>query len=91
MAIQQRKAYQDFIDFLMSMPAPGQVVKYRISQEEDERISEILHANQNRRLSDAENTELDDYQEIGHLIQWTKIRALQRLQAGQHEEAPIAT
>lgn len=88
MAIQQRKAYQDFIDFLMTIPTPKQVIKYKLSQEDDARVSDLLHANQNRRLTDAENDELDDYQALGRIVEQAKIQALEKLQAEKHE--PLA-
>ncbi len=86
MAGQQHKAYQDFVDFLMSVPTPMEVVKYHISEEDDKRISDLLRANQNRRLTDAENAELDDYQAIGRMIEQAKIQALEKLQATKREQ-----
>ena len=43
------------------------------------RVSELLSANRERRLTDAEVNELDDYERLEHMIRRAKMRAFERL------------
>jgi hypothetical protein len=85
MAIHNLKAYEEFIDFITSAPSPEQIADYYMSSEAQARISELLEANQNRRLTDEESTELDDYQEVGRIIRPTKILAHAKLAKGKEQ------
>ncbi|MHB8628481.1 MAG: hypothetical protein ACYDBJ_19945 [Aggregatilineales bacterium] len=84
MAIQNLKVYEEFVDFITSAPSPDQIAEYYMSSESQARVSELLEANQNRRLTDAESAELDDYQEVGRIIRRTKILAHAKLAKGKH-------
>ena len=42
------------------------------------RVNELLTANKNRRLTDAEAAELDDYERLEYMIRRAKIRALEK-------------
>jgi hypothetical protein len=50
------------------------------------RINELLDANRNRRLTDVEEAELDEYERLEHMIRRAKIRAFERLH--QHKSQP---
>ncbi|MCC7450455.1 MAG: hypothetical protein IT324_23755 [Anaerolineae bacterium] len=52
------------------------------------RISELLSANRNRRLTDAEYAELDEYERLEHAIRRAKIRAFERLEQQKHDLHP---
>jgi hypothetical protein len=86
MAIQNLKAYDEFIDFITSTPTLEQIADYYMSPESRERISELLFSNQNRRLNDAEMGELDDYEELGRIIRQIKISAHVKLAEQRRQE-----
>ncbi len=75
MAIHDLKAYEDFVQFTASAPMLEQIAAYYLPDDAQTRMSDLLEANQNRRLTDAEIQELDDYQELGRLVRRIKIAA----------------
>jgi hypothetical protein len=80
MAIGQAIAYDQFIEFMASLPSYDEIVAYTMSPEAQARIRELLDANHNRRLTDAENIELDEYERLGRLIRRAKIRAYEKME-----------
>jgi len=81
MALQKLKAYDEFVEFITAAPSIQEIAAYFMSEEAQSRISELLDANQSRRLTDAESAELDDYQELGRIVRRMKIKAHTRLAA----------
>jgi hypothetical protein len=80
MAIKQNHAYDEFIDFITSLPALEEIVNYTMSSATQVRVNELPTANKNRRLTDGEAAELDDYERLEHMIRRAKIRALEKLE-----------
>jgi len=89
MAIHNLKAYADFIDFIISEPTTEQIANYYLPADDQTRVGELLQANQDRRLTDAENAELDDYQALGRLIRRMKIAAHAKLINQKQEPAAL--
>jgi hypothetical protein len=79
MAIKQISAYDEFVDFITTLPALEAIVNYIMSPTAQARVNELLAANRNRRLTDAEAAELDDYERLEHMIRRAKIRAFEKL------------
>lgn len=80
MAIKQSHAYDEFIDFITSLPALEEIVNYTMSPATQARVNELLSTNKSRRLTDSEAAELDDYERLEHMIRRAKIRALEKLE-----------
>jgi hypothetical protein len=80
MAIRQTTAYDQFVEFMASLPSLQEIADYTMSVEAQARIRELLNANSNRRLTDAENAELDEYEQLGRLIRRAKIRAFEKME-----------
>ncbi len=80
MAIRQAASYDQFIEFMASLPSLDEIVAYSMSPEAQARIRELLDANHNRRLTDSENIELDEYERLGRLIRRAKIRAFEKME-----------
>jgi hypothetical protein len=74
-------AYDEFIEFITSLPTLEEITQYTVSTAAQERIRELLDANRNRRLSDAEDAELDEYARLDHIVRKAKIRAYEKLDA----------
>lgn len=71
--------YDEFAEFITSEPTLEQIVQFQVSEMAQSRISELLAANRNRRLTDSEEIELNEYQRLEHIVRRAKIRALQKL------------
>lgn len=80
MAVRQISAYDEFVDFITSLPSLEEISNYTISQTAQARVNDLLEANRNRRLTDAEAIELDDYERLEHMIRRAKIRAFERIE-----------
>jgi hypothetical protein len=79
MAIKPDSAYDDFVEFITSLPPLEDIAHYSMSPTTQARISELLSANRNRRLTDAEVAELDEYERLEHMIRRAKIHAFEKL------------
>ena len=79
MAITQVNAYDEFIEFITSSPTLEQIANFTISEAAQQRIRELRDANRNRRLTDTEDAELDEYIRLDHIVRKAKIRAYQKL------------
>ncbi|HVO43972.1 MAG TPA: hypothetical protein VMT34_15185 [Aggregatilineales bacterium] len=79
MVIRQVRVYDEFVDFMTSLPSLNEIVEYTISPTAQARVNELLTANRNRRLTDAEVAELDDYERLEHMIRRAKMRAFEKL------------
>jgi hypothetical protein len=79
MAVKLHPVLEDFIEFITSSPSLEQIVDFTLSEPAQARVSELLDANRNRRLTDEETAELDEFQRIDHMVRRAKIRALQKL------------
>lgn len=79
MEVTKVSAYDEFVEFITSSPTLEQIAKFRLSDETETRISELLVANRNRRLTDIEAAELDEYLRLEHIVRKAKIRAYEKL------------
>ena len=64
---------------MAGLPLLDEIAAYTMSDEAQERIRLLLDANHNRRLTDAENAELDEYERLGRMIRRAKIRAFEKI------------
>jgi hypothetical protein len=80
MAVVRANAYDEVLEFLISGPTPEQVIAFRPSETTQERISHLLDANRNGALTSEEQAELDEFEQIEHLMRRLKIHAHTKLQ-----------
>lgn len=90
MAIRQISAYDSFIEFMASLPSLDEIAAYSMSAETQARIRDLLDANRTRRLTDAENIELDEYEHLGRLIRRAKLRAFEKMDELKPNTTPTA-
>jgi len=69
------------IELLASQPTPEQVLALRPSPELQARVSELLGRNKEGELSRQEETELERYLTLEHLVRLAKARAHKQLAA----------
>jgi len=69
----------EVLNFLVSTPTPQQIIDFHLSERLQQRLSYLLHENKVRRLTDAENAELDEYSSLNHFMSLLKIKAQTKL------------
>jgi hypothetical protein len=79
MAVVQISAYDEFVEFITSAPTLDAIMRFTLSDETQARMSELLEANRNRRLTDVEADELNEFGRLEHIVRKAKIRAAEKL------------
>jgi hypothetical protein len=74
--------FDEITDFLLSAPAPQQIIAFKPSKELDDRLHELLEKNGQERLTQEERVELDTFLQVDHLLTILKAKARLKL-AGQ--------
>lgn len=62
-----KKASDELIEFLSSNPNPKKVLKYKISDESQNRVSELLKKNGDGTINSTEDNELDEWQKFNNI------------------------
>ncbi|MEM7375507.1 MAG: hypothetical protein AAF587_43340 [Bacteroidota bacterium] len=73
------KAYEEIIFFIAAGSTPEQVIAFRPSQEVQNRVRELVDREKNTSLSAEEQSELNNYLLLEHLMRMAKARARQIL------------
>ncbi len=71
--------YQEFIDFITSEPGLQAMADYRLSERNEARLSLLLEKNKVGTLSSEEQSELDDYLRLEHIMRMMKYCAYEKL------------
>jgi hypothetical protein len=69
------KAYEELIDFIAAGTKPGDVVAYEPSQATKERVADLIHREKTNALTPEEESELDHYMQLEHIMRLAKARA----------------
>jgi hypothetical protein len=75
-------SYLEIIDFIAAGTTPRAVVDYRPSHEAQQRLSELIAGAKEGSLSPEEESELDHFMDLEHILRMAKARALQILTSG---------
>ena len=71
-----------FTDFLVESPSLDEIINFRLPESVNQRALELLELNHSRKLSDEEQSEMDDLMLFDHIM--TLLKAKARLkQAGK--------
>jgi hypothetical protein len=81
MAVIHSSPYQEIVDFMAARPTLEAMASFRFSEVIELRINELLAANQQRRLTDAEAAELDEFDRLEHMMRMIKLTAMEKLAA----------
>lgn len=76
-----QRAYEEVIDFIAGGTTPRNVVTFRPSEASKERVAELLQRKKTSGLSAEENSELEHYLQLEHLMRLAKARAQHHLAA----------
>jgi len=82
MAVRYFAAFDDFMALMTALPSPEEVIAYQLPPTDQERVRVLLAANRERRLTDDEAIELDNYERLERMIRRAKIHAFQRQSGG---------
>lgn len=74
------KLYRDILSFLASDPAPEQIIAFRPSPEITERLKTLLAREAAGETTQTEKEELDEFEQIEHLMVMIKTGSLPYLQ-----------
>lgn len=75
--------FDEVADFLASAPTPEQMIAFRLSDTSEQWVNSLLEASRTRGLTPAEQSALDDYARIEHLVQAVKVRAFAKIDSSQ--------
>ncbi|MDJ0734484.1 MAG: hypothetical protein QNJ47_10500 [Nostocaceae cyanobacterium] len=70
------RIYQYILDFLANKPTPEQILAFRPNAEMQERLKTLLTRSKAGELTPTEQTELDEYERIEHLMVMLKAGSL---------------
>jgi hypothetical protein len=76
------KAYEEIIEFIASGTTPSNVAAFRPSNETKERVAGLIEQERTLGLSPDEESELNHYLQLEHLMRLAKARAHQHIANG---------
>jgi hypothetical protein len=81
--MKRAKAYEEVIDFIASGTTPETVVAFRPSRAVQERVAELIERSQDGSISAEDQSELQDYLQLEHIMVMAKAKARQHRQLGK--------
>jgi hypothetical protein len=90
MAIAEAPVYREIYYFLASSPSREEILAFRPSPFTQERITELLIANKEGRLTPEQEAELDEFEQVEHFVRMLKLLQLNKTQRAQERELLIA-
>jgi hypothetical protein len=77
-AIDHPAVYDDLLNLLAESADAQRVLTFRLSDEKQARLDELLEKNREGTLTDDESAELDAYERFEHVVRLLKARVLQK-------------
>lgn len=77
------KSYDEIVDFFAAGTTPEAVVAFRPSKETTRRVAELVAKTKDGSISTEEQSELEDYLQIEHILILAKARARQHTSLAQ--------
>jgi hypothetical protein len=74
------KSYEEIIDFIAAGTTPEAVVAFRPSDSVQQRVSELIERSRAGAISAEEQSELEDYLQLEHIMIMAKAQARQHTQ-----------
>jgi len=71
------KSYQEIIDFIAAGTTPEVVIAFRPSDDVQQRVTELVERSKIGTLSPEDESELEDYFQLAHIMIMAKARARQ--------------
>ena len=80
-ALDHPAIYDDLLDLLAECADAQRVLAFRLSDEKQAQLDQLLEKNREGILTDEESAELDAYEQFEHLVRLLKARVLQKQNA----------
>jgi hypothetical protein len=80
-ALDHLAIYDDLLDLLAESADAQRVLAFRLSDEKQAQLDQLLEKNREGILTDEESAELDAYEQFEHLVRLLKVRVLQKQNA----------
>jgi hypothetical protein len=80
-ALDHPAIYDDLLDLLAESADAQRVLAFRLSDEKQAQLDQLLEKNREGILTDEESAELDAYEQFEHLVRLLKARVLQKQNA----------
>ena len=77
-SIDQPTIYDDLLDVLAESADAARLLAFRLSDDQQTRLDDLLDKNRDGTLTDAESSELDVYERFEHIVRLLKARVLQK-------------
>jgi len=74
------RSYEEIIDFIAAGTTPETLVAFRPSEPVQQRVAELIQLSRQGSLSDEDQSELEDYLQLEHIMIMAKARARQHTQ-----------
>ena len=74
-----RPVYLELVDFLAAGTTPEALVRFRPSEEVQRRVSDLIEGRRNGVLSTEEESELEDFLQLEHILILAKAQARRHL------------
>ena len=75
--------YNEFLDFLLTAPAPQKIMDFKVSAATQSRLGELLEKNREDSLTDVEQGELDTYEQVESVMTLLKAKAHRQLKRSE--------
>jgi len=73
--VKTMKAYEEVIEFIAAGTTPGSIITFQPSVAAKKRVADLIHREKTTGLSPEEESELDHYMQLEHLMRLAKARA----------------
>jgi hypothetical protein len=73
--VEPTPTYLEFLDFLVSGPTSEQILTFKVSDQSQTRLRDLLQKNRDASLNPVEMAELDLYEQLDALVSLLKVRA----------------
>jgi len=77
------KSYEEVIDFIAAGTTPEGVVAFRPSESVQQRVAGLVERSKDGIISTEDQSELEDYMQLEHIMIMAKARARQHTQLGK--------
>lgn len=76
------RAYEEIVEFIASGTTPSNIASFRPSKETKKRVADLIEREKTSVISPDDESELNHYLQLEHLMRLTKARARQYLSNG---------
>jgi len=77
------RSYDEIIDFIAAGTTPEAVIAFRPSDGVQKRVEELVERSKDGSISSEEQSELEDYLQLEHIMIMAKARARQHMKLGE--------